>query len=60
MAKVLQCKDVGFQCDGVVRADTEEQVLQMAAEHARTVHGITNLTEEVVEKVRSVIREETV
>lgn len=58
MAKVLQCKDVGFQCDGVVRAETEEQVLQMAAEHARTVHGITNLTEEVVEKVRSAIREE--
>jgi predicted small metal-binding protein len=60
MAKVLQCKDVGFQCDGVVRADTEEQVLHMAAEHARTVHGITDLTEEVVEKVRSAIREETV
>ena len=58
MAKVLHCKDVGFDCDGVIHAETEEEVLKMAAEHAQTVHNLTELTEEVVEKVRAAIRDE--
>ena len=58
MAKVLHCKDVGFDCEGVVRAETEEEVLQMAAEHAQSVHGLNDLTDDVVEKVRAAIREE--
>ena len=28
MAKVLRCSDVGFECDGVIRAETEEEVLK--------------------------------
>ena len=58
MGKAIHCKDVGFECDGVVRAGSEEEVLQMAAEHARTVHGVTELTSEMVEKVKSVIRDD--
>ena len=58
MGKTLHCKDVGFECDEVVRAGTEEEVLQMAAEHDRAVHGITELNGEMVEKVKSVIRDE--
>ena len=58
MAKVLHCRDVGFDCDGVCRADTEEEVLRMAAEHAKADHGITELTEEVVAKVKAAIRTE--
>jgi predicted small metal-binding protein len=60
MAKVLRCKDVGFDCEGVVRADTEEEVLQQAAEHAQTVHNLKELTEDVVEKVRAAIHDEYV
>ena len=58
MGKAIHCKDVGFECDGIVRAGSEEEVLKMAAEHARTVHGVDELTSEMVAKVRSVIREE--
>lgn len=58
MAKVLRCSDVGFECDGVIRAETEEEVLKQAAEHAQTVHKLEKLTEEVVEKVRAAIRDE--
>ena len=58
MAKVIHCKDVGFDCEGVVRADSEEQVLQMAAEHAKAEHGVTELTDEMVAKVKAVIRDE--
>jgi predicted small metal-binding protein len=54
--KELQCKDVGFACDAVVRADTEEEVLRQGAEHARTAHGLTTLDSETVAKIRSKIR----
>ncbi|RMF08430.1 MAG: DUF1059 domain-containing protein [Candidatus Neomarinimicrobiota bacterium] len=58
MAKVLHCSDLGFDCDGVIRAKTEEEVLKQAAEHARTVHNLQTVTDEVVAKVRSAIRDE--
>ncbi|RLC55669.1 MAG: hypothetical protein DRI30_07185 [Chloroflexi bacterium] len=58
MAKVIHCRDVGFDCDGVIRAETEEELLQMAVQHAQTVHGLEEVTPEVVEKGRSVVREE--
>ncbi len=58
MAKVLRCKDVGFECDGVIRAETEEEVLKKAAEHAQSVHNLKELSDEVVEKVRAAIRDE--
>ena len=58
MAKVIHCKDVGFDCEGVVRADSEEQVLQLAAEHAKSEHGVAELTDEMVAKVKAVIRDE--
>ncbi|MFB0536510.1 MAG: DUF1059 domain-containing protein [Anaerolineae bacterium] len=58
MAKVLRCRDVGFDCDGVIRAETEEEILKKAAEHAQTAHNLKEITEEVVEKVRAAIRDE--
>ena len=58
MAKVLRCRDVGFDCDGVIRAETEEEILKKAAEHAQTAHNLKEITEEVVEKARAAIRDE--
>lgn len=58
MEKVIHCKDVGFDCEGVVRANSDQEVMQLAAEHAKSVHGVTELTNEMVEKVKSVIRDE--
>ena len=58
MAKTIHCKDVGFDCEGIVQAESEDKVLQMAAEHAKTAHGISELTDEMIEKVKSVIRDE--
>jgi predicted small metal-binding protein len=58
MAKVLRCRDVGFDCEAVVRADTEEEVLAQAAAHAHSVHGLEEITPEVVATVRSAIRDE--
>ncbi len=58
MTKVVKCRDVGFDCDGVIRADTEEKALKLVAEHAKEVHGIQEVPPEVVEKVRTVMRDE--
>ncbi len=56
--KVVRCRDVGFDCEGVVRAETEEQVLEQVAAHAKAVHNIETVPPEVVEKVRQVMRDE--
>ncbi|UCH59629.1 MAG: DUF1059 domain-containing protein [Anaerolineales bacterium] len=58
MTKVVHCRDVGFDCDGVVRAETEAEALQQVAAHAKEVHNLEEVSEEVVEKVRQVMREE--
>jgi predicted small metal-binding protein len=58
MAFAVNCRDVGFDCDGVVRAETVEELLGQVAEHAQSVHGLSEVTSEIVEKVKSVIREE--
>ena len=58
MAKVLRCRDVGFDCDAVVRADTEDEILEQAAVHATRDHGLEQVTEEVVQKVLASIRSE--
>jgi predicted small metal-binding protein len=58
MAKVVHCREVGFDCDGVVRAETEEEALQQVAAHAQSVHNVETVTPEMVEKVRSVMRDE--
>ncbi len=58
MTKVVRCKDVGFDCDGVVKAETEEEALALVADHAKEVHNLETLTPEIVDKVRSVMFEE--
>ena len=58
MEKVIRCRDVGFDCNGVIKAKTEEEALRLAAEHAMKVHGLKEITPEIVAKVKSVIRTE--
>jgi predicted small metal-binding protein len=58
MAKVVNCRDVGADCDFEARAETEEQLFEILQEHAKTGHGMDEIPPELVEKVRSVIREE--
>ena len=57
MAKVVRCRDVGFNCEGVVRAETEEEVLKQVAAHAKAVHNMQTVSEEVVARVRQAMRD---
>jgi predicted small metal-binding protein len=58
MAKVLRCRDVGMDCNFEVRAETEEEILKKAVQHAQTVHKMKEIPKEVVEKVRAAIHDE--
>jgi predicted small metal-binding protein len=58
MAKVVRCRDVGFDCDGLVKAETEEEALKQVAAHAKAVHNLDTVSAEVVEKVKKVMRDE--
>lgn len=58
MAKVLRCRDVGFDCEAVVRAETEDEILEQAAMHATRDHGLEEVSDDVVKKVLASIRTE--
>jgi predicted small metal-binding protein len=58
MTKVVNCKDLGFDCDGVIQAESTEEVLQLVAQHAKEVHGMDEVPAEVVKKVHEVMQEE--
>ena len=58
MEKVVRCRDVGFDCPGVIKAKTEEEALKLAAQHAMQVHGVKEITPEIVAKVKSVMKTE--
>jgi len=55
--KVVHCHEVGFDCDQVVSAESEEEVLRQAAEHIQIAHGIL-LTPELAAQVQSHVSDE--
>jgi predicted small metal-binding protein len=55
--KTLRCADIGFDCTAVVKANTEEEVLKQAAEHALKVHGVT-VTPEMAGEIKTKIKDE--
>jgi predicted small metal-binding protein len=60
MAKVLRCSDLGTNCPKEVRAESEEELLKLAAEHAEKDHGIqvASLPPSMLEMVKAAIRDE--
>ena len=57
MTKVLKCGDLMPECDFEARGETDEDILNAAAAHAKEAHGLEP-TPELVEKVKSVVHEE--
>jgi predicted small metal-binding protein len=58
MAKVVECAKVDptTKCQYIVRGETEEEVLQKAAEHAKE-HGIREVTPELIKRVKENIHD---
>lgn len=57
MAKELRCADVGMDCDFVTKAESQEELMSKVVQHAAEVHGITEITPELAQKVNEVVRD---
>ena len=57
MAKAVNCRDVGMDCDFEASANTVEELMKKCAEHARTGHGMTEIPPDLVAKVQGAIRD---
>jgi predicted small metal-binding protein len=58
MAKVLKCRDVGVDCDFVIRGATVEEVMEKAREHAGKEHGFADIPPDLAEKAKAAIQDE--
>ena len=54
----MHCGDLMKGCDFVARGATEDDVMKQAAVHAKSAHGIDNITPELAEKVKAAIKNE--
>ena len=56
--KVLKCRDVGVDCDEVIHGNSEAEILQKAAQHAKGCHQGVQMTPSLQAKLKAAIREE--
>jgi predicted small metal-binding protein len=56
MTYSLACGDVMPGCAATFQAETEEQLLQQVAPHAADAHGISEVTPDVLQAVKSAIK----
>ena len=55
--KTIICREAGFDCDYVVKGESEEEIMKNAEEHAMKDHGMK--AEEIAQikgKIRGLIR----
>ncbi len=60
MGKVLRCRDLGTNCPKEIRADNEEDLMKLAAEHAEREHGVSvaNIPPAMLDMVKAAIKDE--
>ena len=59
MAFTFECKDGGVVCGAKLRADSEEEVVRLAIEHAREQHGVDLTQSETLARyAKSLVRQE--
>jgi predicted small metal-binding protein len=58
MGKVLRCYDVGSDCDFTIRAETEEEILKIAQEHAKTNHNMDDFSPETFDRLKTFIKDD--
>ncbi len=60
MAKILRCADLGMNCPKEIRAESEEELLKLAAEHAEKDHGVSaaSIPPSILAMVKAAIKDE--
>ncbi len=56
--KVLNCRDVGADCDFQARGRTTNEVLKKAGAHAMKAHNVKKVTKDFLESWRGKVRDE--
>ena len=56
MGKVLRCGELFPGCSIEARGETEDEILEQAAEHARKDHGVHQIDAATLAKVKAAIR----
>jgi predicted small metal-binding protein len=54
--KQLSCRDAGVECDFLVRAETTDEVLQVAGGHGQRVHGYKEIPPEMATAMRNLVK----
>ena len=57
MAKRISCADAGADCKWSATAETEGELMGKVADHVKEEHKELEVTPELVEKVKSLIKE---
>jgi predicted small metal-binding protein len=57
MTKELHCGEFMKGCTTVIRGETEDEVLEKGAEHAREAHGVAHMDERTIQAIKARIRE---
>jgi len=58
MARVLYCNDLVPGCKYEARGDSDEEILAEFADHISTVHGMSDISDGILEMVCKAIHEE--
>jgi len=57
MSKELRCGDLMSGCSAVVEGRDENEVMTKAAEHAKSEHGLDQISPDLAGKVRAAIHD---
>jgi len=57
MTKSISCADAGANCSWSTTAETDEEIMNRVAQHAKEDHPDLEVTPELVAKIKSLIKE---
>ena len=57
MVKSISCEDAGANCGWSATAETEDELMAKVAEHVKADHKELQINDELVAKVKSLIKE---
>lgn len=57
LMKTFACRQAGFDCEEVIKGDTDDEIMEMATNHAMGKHNMKSedFTPEFKEKIRRLI-----
>lgn len=55
--KSFTCRDAGMDCDWRAEGQSDDEILNQVKTHADSKHGIKNMAQDMIDKVKSKISE---